>query len=297
MNRLEQLYFDHRSSLTSMSYRLTGSWAEAEDIVQETFLYLFEKETDLEHVDHPLAYFRKAVINRSLNALKSPKMSKELYTGTWLPEPVFSLEAASREDDPVLREEQISYAFLVMLKRLSPEERAVFVLRESFAMEYAEIARTLDKTEAACRKLLSRARQKVGTTVAKQSAPVSVVSDWAQAFIKASRTGNFSSLLGLIREDAVMWSDGGGKVRSAIFPIISRERIIAFWSGISRKGSLQGEWIPMLVNGEPGLLQYRDGAAVKAVMAECQENGEIRKLYVVTNPDKLVNAPAFSATT
>lgn len=295
MNRLEQFYLDHRTFLTAMAYKLTGSWAEAEDIVQETFLTLFEKDTALERVDHPAAYFRRAVVNRSLNALQSPRMSRETYTGTWLPEPVFEPSSPSKEEDPLLREEQISYAFMVMLEKLSPEERTVFVLRESFAMDYAEIAEILGKNEVACRKLLSRARQKVGAFGEVKSSKVPAVSDWVQAFMKASRNGNFSSLLGMIREDAVMWSDGGGKVRSAIFPILSRERIIAFWNGISRKGSLQGEWIPMLMNGEPGILQYRDGVPVKAVMAECRNNGEISKLYVITNPDKLANAPAFSS--
>lgn len=295
MNRLEQFYLDHRTFLTAMAYKLTGSWAEAEDIVQETFLTLFEKDTALERVDHPAAYFRRAVVNRSLNALQSPRMSRETYTGTWLPEPVFEPSSPSKEEDPLLREEQISYAFMVMLEKLSPEERTVFVLRESFAMDYSEIAEILGKNEVACRKLLSRARQKVGASGEVKSSKVPAVSDWVQAFMKASRNGNFSSLLGMIREDAVMWSDGGGKVRSAIFPILSRERIIAFWNGISRKGSLQGEWIPMLMNGEPGILQYRDGVPVKAVMAECRNNGEISKLYVITNPDKLANAPAFSS--
>lgn len=295
MNRLEQFYLDHRTSLTAMAYKLTGSWAEAEDIVQETFLTLFEKDTALERVDHPAAYFRRAVVNRSLNALQSPRMSRETYTGTWLPEPVFEPSSPSKEEDPLLREEQISYAFMVMLEKLSPEERTVFVLRESFAMDYSEIAEILGKNEAACRKLLSRARQKVGAADEVKSSKVPAVSDWVQAFMRASRNGNFSSLLGMIREDAVMWSDGGGKVRSAIFPILSRERIIAFWNGISRKGSLQGEWIPMLMNGEPGIMLYRDGVPVKAVMAECRNNGEISKLYLITNPDKLANAPAFSS--
>ncbi|MEF2965300.1 sigma-70 family RNA polymerase sigma factor [Paenibacillus sp. M1] len=291
---MEQLYQENKSVLTSLSYRLTGSWAEAEDIVQDTFAALFEHKDDLEHILSPVPYFRRAVVNRSLNVLKSSRISRESYKGVWLPEPQFDA-AVQREEEPLIREEQVSYAFMVMLERLTPDERAVFVLRESFAVGYDEIAAILDKSEAACRKLLSRARQKLGPEIHdfRQSPEQSrLVSDWVGAFLKAARTGNFSPLLGMIREDAVMWSDGGGKVRSAIRPILSRSRIIAFWNGITRKGSLQGNLVPAMINGEPALLHYRDGTASKVILFEGDENGQIRNIYLITNPDKLIGAPS-----
>ncbi len=287
---LEQYYHDNKSNLTALSYRLTGSWGEAEDIVQETFLALFENAPGLEHIRTPGPYFRRAVVNRSLNAIQSPRLSRETYFGTWLPEPVF-LQSSSETDESVLREEQISYAFMAMLEHLSPEERAVFVLRESFGVEYAEIAAMLSKSETACRKLLSRARQKLKPLQPESPPSNQNVPVWVCAFLKAARTGEFSPLLEMFREDAVMWSDGGGKVRSAINPIFSRKRIIAFWSGITKKGSMEGDLVPTLINGQEGLVLYRNGIAVKVILVEGDRTGLIRNIYLITNPDKLVHVP------
>ncbi|WP_334073053.1 MULTISPECIES: sigma-70 family RNA polymerase sigma factor [Paenibacillus] len=289
----EEFYRGHKSSFIAMAYRLTGSWAEAEDIVQDTFTSLMETPTSFEHVRNPLPYFRQAVVNRSLNVLKSPRFSRETYPGTWLPEPLFQI--SSGMDDSVLCEEQVSYAFLVMLERLSPEERAVVVLRESFAVDYQEIASILNKTEAACRKLLSRARKKLNLSgLDEAQVPGDRVSKWVQAFLQASRQGEFSPLLAMIREDAVLWSDGGGKVRSALRPIYTRKRIMAFWNGILRKGALSGNLVPVLLNGDWGLLLYQEGQPVKAIAFEGDADGRIQNMYLVTNPDKLALAPPLS---
>ncbi|WP_410769342.1 sigma-70 family RNA polymerase sigma factor [Fontibacillus sp. BL9] len=289
---LEQYYHENKLHLTALSYRLTGSWAEAEDIVQETFLALFENAPGLEHIRNPGPYFRRAVVNRSLNALQSPRLSRETYFGTWLPEPVFQ-SAPNDEAEPVLREEQISYAFMAMLEHLSPDERTVFVLRESFGVEYYEIAAMLGKTEASCRKLLSRARQKLRPQQTELPQKDHAVSGWVSAFLKAARTGDFAPLLNLFREDAVMWSDGGGKVRSAINPIITRNRIIAFWSGITKKGSMEGDLVPSLINGQEGLVLFRNGIAVKVILVDEDHTGLIRNVYLITNPDKLVHVPVL----
>ncbi|WP_170286997.1 sigma-70 family RNA polymerase sigma factor [Paenibacillus faecis] len=289
----ENFYREHKSSLIAMAYRLTGSWAEAEDIVQETFTSLLETPAAFEQVRNPLPYFRQAVVNRSLNVLKSPRFSRETYPGTWLPEPLF--QTATETDHSVLHEEQVSYAFMVMLEQLSPEERAVMVLRESFAVDYQEIAAILDKSEAACRKLLSRARNKLARSGLEETkVPGDRVSAWVQAFLQASRQGEFTPLLAMIREDAVLWSDGGGKVRSALRPIFTRERIMAFWNGITRKGSMAGELVPVRLNGDWGLLLYQQGRPVKAIAFEGDAQGQIRNMYLVTNPDKLAMAPPLS---
>lgn len=287
---LEQYYQENKSNLTALSYRLTGSWAEAEDIVQETFLALFESAPGLEHVRAPGPYFRRAVVNRSLNALQSPRLSRETYIGTWLPEPVV-LQTSQDTEESVLREEQISYAFMTMLEHLSPQERAVFVLRESFDIDYSEIASILGKNEAACRKLLSRARQKLGPIRPESPPSDQMVPGWVSAFLKAARTGEFAPLLEMFNEDAVMWSDGGGKVRSAIHPITSRKRIIAFWSGITKKGSMDGDLVSAWINGQEGLVLYRNGVAVKVILIEGDQTGRIVNIYLITNPDKLIHVP------
>ncbi|GIP52128.1 sigma-70 family RNA polymerase sigma factor [Paenibacillus vini] len=288
---LEQYYHENKSNLTALSYRLTGSWVEAEDIVQETFLAMFENAAGLEHIRAPGPYFRRAVVNRSLNAIQSPRLSRETYFGTWLPEPVF-LQTSHAADEPILREEQISYAFMTMLEHLSPQERAVFVLRESFGIEYDEIASILGKNEAACRKLLSRARKKLGPVPPESPPSDQIVPGWVSAFLKAARTGEFAPLLEMFNEDAVMWSDGGGKVRSAIHPITSRKRIIAFWAGITKKGSMEGDLVPTLINGQEGLVLYRNGVAVKVILIEGDHTGHIVNIYLITNPDKLIHVPA-----
>lgn len=288
---LTQLYQEYRHAMTALSYRLIGSWSEAEDLVQDVFAELQQNE-QLDDIRQPKSYLMRAVVNRSLNALKSPRLSRETYTGPWLPEPVFD-PGLETQLDRVLREEQVSYAFMVLLERLTPEERTVFVLRESFAMEYEEIADLLGKSVVACRKLLSRARQKVKSEPAMAAAPANdqMAETWSREFLKAAKTGDCGPLLELIREDAVLISDGGGKVRAAINPILSRARVIAFWQGIQAKGTLQGDWVPTRINGETGLVHYRDGKVVHIIMFEGDAQGRIRRFYLVSNPDKLIGAP------
>lgn len=288
---LEQIYQEHRLSLTALSYRLTGSWSEAEDIVQELFLD-FHRNGDADGIRQLKSYFMKAVVNRSLNVLKSPRYSREQYVGPWLPEPVFDAVGEPNLDF-LLEEEHLSYAFMVMLERLSADERAVFVLRESFALEYPEIADILGKSEAACRKLLSRARQKVKADLPASPLNNAVVSRWVSVFTKAAQTGEFGPLLELIREDAVLVSDGGGKARAALRPIETKARIAAFWEGITRKGSLRGELVPVRMNGEIGLILYDGGAAVKVLLFEVDSLGRIARFYLLVNPDKLKNAPVW----
>ncbi|WP_178024736.1 RNA polymerase sigma factor SigJ [uncultured Paenibacillus sp.] len=289
--RLAQFYQDYRHSMTALSYRLTGSWSEAEDIVQEVFAEL-QQNVQADSIRQPKSYLMRAVVNRSLSALKSPRMSRELYTGPWLPEPVFD-PLTETHLDRLLREEQVSYAFMVLLERLTPDERTVFVLRESFALEYEEIADILGKSTVACRKLLSRARQKVKAEQEIAHADEKTVAKWTSEFLKAATTGDFAPLLEVIREDAVLVTDGGGKVRAALNPIFSKERIIAFWQGIQAKGSLQGELVPTQINGEIGLVHYRDGRVIHVILFEGDAQGRIRRFYMISNPEKIVKAPSL----
>ncbi|MNO13222.1 ECF RNA polymerase sigma factor SigJ [compost metagenome] len=290
--QLAQYYQEYHHSMTALSYRLTGSWSEAEDIVQEVFTDL-QQNIQADRIRQPKSYLMRSVVNRSLNALKSPRLSRELYTGPWLPEPVFD-PLPETHLDRLLREEQISYAFMVLLERLTPDERTVFVLRESFAMEYEEIAEILGKSAVACRKLLSRARNKIKTDrdAAPTPADEKTVAKWTGEFLKAAKTGEFGPLLHLIREDAVLISDGGGKVRAAINPILSKERVIAFWQGIQAKGSLQGELVPTRINGEIGLVHYRDGHVIHVILFEGDAQGRILRFYLISNPDKIFRAPS-----
>ncbi|SFT26912.1 sigma-70 family RNA polymerase sigma factor [Paenibacillus sp. BC26] len=216
---VEQLYREHKSLLTSIAYRMLGSMSEAEDAVQDVFVAI----SKLGKIDmtHPKAYLVKMVTNRALNVMKAAPRKRESYTGHWLPEPVIELGTATPDAplERVIQREQLGYAMLVLLQTCTPQERAVFVLRESFGYDYADIAAMLDKSEAACRKIFSRASAKIGhlTRTDNETTMDSSVERFVQSFTQAIHTGRLEGFIHLLTEDAIMISDGGGIVRAAIY--------------------------------------------------------------------------------
>lgn len=177
------------------------------------------------------------------------------------------------------------------MQQLTPLERSVYILRETLGFEYRDIAEMTDKTETSCRKTFSRAKQKVGQAgAAKQrgEAREEAQERFVEAFLRATDTGNFEPLVALLMEEVALVSDGGGKVRAAVNPILGIARVRAFFEGLAAKGRFLGGFEPARLNGEPGLLQKRDGLIVMAVMAEWEPEGSrIRRLYIVLNPEKL----------
>ncbi|MEK3883701.1 RNA polymerase sigma factor SigJ [Paenibacillus sp. PL2-23] len=286
----------YRPLLTNLAYRMLGSKGDAEDIVQDVFLDYHQREQG--GIQHEKAYLARMVTNRCLNVQGSARKRRETYVGNWLPEPDVAYGAALPPDPLQLweRNETITYAMLVMLEQLSGIERAVFLLRETLAFSYDEIAEIVGKSEANCRKIISRAKAKLGDAPDTPPFYSERAAELAKAFITAAETGNTEALLGLLTEDAVMISDGGGKVRAAIFPILGRERILAFYEGLARKGVVGRGYIPASVNGQFGFLLFEEGELKRVLTFQWDAAGErLQRVFLIMNPDKLTsvtNQPA-----
>jgi RNA polymerase sigma factor (sigma-70 family) len=280
-----QTYERHRSALFGLAYRMLGMATDAEDIVQDVFAQYMQ--TDTEGIANEKAYLAKMTANRCINLLKSARRKRETYVGEWLPEP---LPDGDRAADPAERRESIGYAYLVLLQKLTPLERAIYVLKETLGFEYADIADILERTETSCRKTFSRAKAKMGDDAAPRQgeAAEETKERFVEAFLRASDTGNFKPLLAFLLDDVIMISDGGGKARAAIYPIVGFPRVLAFFEGLSAKGVFKEGFERVTLNGDPGLALRRDGGIANAICAEWEPGGSrIRRLYLVVNPDKL----------
>lgn len=286
---LDTIYMEYKQLLVSIAYRMLGTKNDAEDIVQDTFVAL--QSIELGEIRNLKAYLVKGVTNRCLNYLKSNRHQREVYTGPWLPEPDIEVnDSMQNPEEKVVMEESVSYALLVMLQQLSPMERAIFLLREVLDYDYAQIAETLDKSEAGCRKILSRLKSKMSSDRTMASEPDRSTAPFVQSFLQAARTGNFEPFVHMLVEQATLISDGGGKVRAAIFPIMGKLRIQSFLEGIYAKGAFSGELQHVQVNGDSGLLLQREGEAKFVIcFGTAPESGAIQSIYIINNPDKLLH--------
>lgn len=293
---IETSYRAYKPLLFRIAYRLLGMAQEAEDAVQDVFLAL--QSAPERGIEHPKAYLIRAVTNHALNRLTSARRKRESYAGPWLPEPLLTenmpAPADSDPEESYMKQQQYGYAWMVMLERLTPPERAVFVLRETLEEDYGEIAGMLGRSEPACRKLYSRAKQKLGDVLpGKTQANSDEGEAFVYAFTEAAQKGNLQPLIRLLTEDTVLVSDGGGKVRAALRPIIGKERVLAFFQGIRSKGSLQGELLPVRVNGQTGLVLLRENKPPFVLCFNPAPEGGINAVYLVSNPDKLRLAEIF----
>jgi RNA polymerase sigma-70 factor (ECF subfamily) len=272
----------HRRRLHGIAYRMLGSKADAEDMVQET--YLRWHETDVERVQTPEAWLVTAITRLCIDRLRAARTERESYVGPWLPEPLVS-ESAQPDRHAELASD-LSVAFLVMLERLGPEERAAFLLHEVFDCEYPDIAGILGKSEAACRQIVHRARER-----ARQDRPRFQVSDYArqrllERFMAAVRTQDQKALLALFAKDATWTSDGGGKAKAALKIVRGADHIARFAAGVWRRHLPRLAYRLVSINGEPGLLVCVDGKP-KSTMSIETDGERILAVYTVLNPDKL----------
>jgi len=272
-----------------LAYRMLGSVAEAEDVVQDAFLRWHE--ADRGAVRDPAAFLHRTAARLCLDRLKSARVRRESYIGPWLPEPVLDPSAVAADAAAGERAADISFALMLALERLSPLERAAFLLHDVFDLDFAEVAAAIGRSEAASRQLAARARAHV--RAARPRFPVSAEQGEAVlgAFLRAVQGGDVAALGRLLAEDAVLHSDGGGRRAAALNPIVGRDHIMRFLAGLLRKGRLPTAGRHVRVNGLPGVVAGgTDGLDVLAVEVE---GGRIRALYVVRNPDKLrhVEAP------
>lgn len=266
--------------LFSLGYRLLSSANDAEDMAQETFLKAYQIEEEL--VDNKKAYLCKMMTNRCLDLLKSARHKREIYTGPWNPEPLML------EGDPseyVIQKEGLSIAYLRMMEHLTPDERAVLLLREAFDFTYNEIAGMLDKKEDNCRKIFSRAKQRMAA-VEGESLDYESNRSIIQRFIEAFHMHNMDALLELISDNVTLFSDGGGKVRAAVRPIHSRSNVIAFLFGIISKAPDNFYVEVNTVNAQPAILIYIDDA-LQSVISFYIQDVTIQEVYITLNPDKL----------
>ncbi|MDF2834984.1 MAG: hypothetical protein K0Q63_624 [Paenibacillus sp.] len=290
MKDYRDLYVQYRPLLFSIAYRMLGSAQDAEDIVQDVFVALQQHETG--HIENIKAYLGKMVTNRCLNELKSARKTKTSYIGPWLPEPI----VAASEGDPakeVELQDDISYAFLVVMQRLSPLERAVFVLRETFGFSFGEIGEWLDKSEVYCRQLFRRGKRKLeAVDVRDAGLPISSLHSDAAAltasFREAFRAGDISAIVELLSKDAILLTDGGGKVRAAIHPIFGRDRVRALLTFSVTNYLRNGRIRDVLVNGRDSFMViYEDKPFAVYSLALTPDRSAIARVYVMMNPDKL----------
>lgn len=278
----------HRQRLFSIAYRMLGSAADAEDILQEAFIRWLQSSRS--EIVSPEAFLVTIVSRLCINHLQSARIKREQYFGEWLPEPIltgpFGDPSATTEMD-----ESLSIAFLTLLERLTPVERAVFLLREVFDYEYAEVARIVEQSEPNCRQILSRARQHLKDSRPRFDASPRHREELLQKFLQASSAGDMDELLSLFANDIVLYADGGGKATAVPNPIYGAANVCRFLSG-ARKKFLPAELVRQVanVNGQPGVVTYLHGRPYSVLTLEV-EGGRIRNIYIVSNPDKLGRLP------
>jgi len=285
MNELKLAIFEqHRGLLFSIAYRMLGSVADAEDMVQETFLR-FQQSAE-EEIRSPRAFLVTIVSRLCLNHLQLARVQREEYVGEWLPEPVVT-DPGSDPYGLVRVDESLSMAFLVLLERLTPMERAVFLLREVFEYEYAEVAEIVGQSEVNCRQILRRARQHIGTMRQRFEVSEQEQEELLQQFLKAVGSGEIDGVLAVLAKDVELHSDGGGKGLAVPNAIRGADKVARGILG-SLERLLPRNLVRRLtqINGAPGLVNYLDGKPHSVLTLQASE-GRIQMIYIVTNPEKL----------
>jgi RNA polymerase sigma-70 factor, ECF subfamily len=275
-----------RPLMLSIAYRMVGSFSEAEDIVQEAFLRLHEAG---EAVESPKAWLSTVITRLSIDHLRSARVRREQYAGTWLPEPVLAdpaPDAAAHAETA----DTLSLALLVVLESLSPVERAVFLLREVFGYGYREIAEIVGKSEDNCRQLAARARRHVDARTPRFETSREQRDELARRFFAAVQEGETEELIELLAADVAFYGDGGGKAPAIRKPMFGREKVVRLMLGFGRVARRDDyRLVPTDVNGQPGALAYDADGALVAVLSLDIAGGSIRALRSVVNPEKLAH--------
>jgi RNA polymerase sigma-70 factor (TIGR02957 family) len=282
------LFEELRPPAFAIAYRMLGSVSEAEDVVQEGLLRLHRTLESGERIESPRAYVSTVVTRLAIDQLRSARVRRETYTGEWLPEPL----VAAEEGDPAWEAEladSLSFAFLVVLESLSPEQRAAFLLREVFDYPYDRIAAIVGKSEDNVRQLTARARRHVEERRPRYEPSAELRNELARRFIAAARNGEVEELESLLAEDVELHGDGGGRVPAIARPLFGRTRVartFAAWVRAAERGTgfdLQ----PVEVNGQPGALTLDSQGRIIGVMVFDIADGRIQAVRSVVNPEKL----------
>lgn len=278
----------YRRLLFSIAYRMLGSVSDAEDMLQETFLRW--QAAPMEEIRSPRAFLVTILSRLCVKYLESARVKREQYVGQWLPEPIVT-DVGNDPLELVRLDESLSMAFLVLLERLTPMERAVFLLREVFEYEYDEVAAMLGKNEANCRQVLRRAKQHIQAMRPRFKISRAKQSDLLERFLKAAVTGDTAGLIALLANDVELRSDGGGKGVAVPNVVRGSDNVARGVVGALNK-LLPGDLVRKVasINGRPGVVSYRNGKPHSVLTLET-DGERISTIYVVTNPEKLVHVP------
>lgn len=277
--------------LMGLAYRILGSRADAEDAVQDTFLKW--QAADKGAIDNPASWLTAVCTRRCIDLLRAAHRTRVDYVGPWLPEPIQAAAGEGENPEEALAlTSSLSTAFLLLLERLTPKERAAYLLHEIFDVPYPEIARTLGIEESTCRKLVSRARANVDRAKVRHATPVDRQEQLLAAFQGALATGATDALAVLLSDDITLTADGGNRVPAIRRPLAGKAEVLAFISGPLSQFWSTYELIPLDLNGARGLLLKQDGKVVGATSFAYDESGRASGIYIVRNPDKLAGLDA-----
>lgn len=286
MQRVEAQLEDLRRRAFAIAYRMVGSVSEAEDIAQETLLRYHRTQAGGEPIGSPPAYVATISTRLAIDALRSARRTREVYTGAWLPEPLPDDDA-----DPahhVERDETLSFAFLAVLERLGPVERAVFLLREVFDLDYAAIAAIVERDEPACRQVMHRARARIADARPRFEADAARDAALLDSFFAALGAGDVDALAALLADDVVFYGDGGGKAPAITHPLLGAVAVARFLAGLVRRGAgMHVRMDRMSANGEAALrVSAADGATLSVLMVHA-DGGRVSVIGNQLNPEKL----------
>jgi len=277
----EQEFLQHKPLLFSIVYNILGEVEEAKDVVQDSFESWLN--TQLSEVRHPKAYLAKIVTHKAIDRLKALKKQRETYPGQWLPEPVVH----PKQPDVPSQADILPYALLCTLEKLNPVERAVLILRESFDFDYEVLAEICGITQANCRQILHRAKEKIHTSKQRYQVDPRIHRKLIDTFLQACQDEDPEKLTLLLKNDIALYSDGGGKAAAAMRPLLGATNIIKFLVGIFRKRKHEAlTYHPVWINNLPGVL-LKSNEKNDTLVAFDTEGRQIRQLYVIRNPDKI----------
>ena len=279
-----KIFEGERPRLISLAYRMLGEWASAEDIVQDAWLKW--SHTDQSVVRNPAAWLTTATTRLAIDALRSARLRREVYVGPWLPEADITLDLGHPPTD-YEQTQEVSLALMWAMERLAPEERAAFLLREVFETDYADIAETLDRSEASCRQMISRAKKRLDEDSPRFEAEPAEVTNLLERFMTATASLDKAEVLNLLSPDVVAISDGGGKVSAALRPLEGAEEVAQVWLSISSRKQIKTapKWVQ--ANGMPALAILDGGEDDLLISLVPAADGRIGWIYVLRNPEKL----------
>jgi len=287
-----EIFEKARPLLTGLAYRILGSFAEAEDVVQDTFL----RWMDADHgaIERPKSWLTTVCTRKSVDVLKSARQARTTYVGSWLPEPIETQVLDTPESEALLAE-SVTTAFLLVLERLAPKERAAFLLRDVFNLDYGDVATGLDINEASCRKLVSRARSKLQraneqsawSACSTSAVPRERQDELLTAFRGAIDSGSTDQLAQLLSADAVLSADGGGKASAIRQNLLGAQKILDFVRTVISPAWREGEILIREINSGMGLIARKEGRVYAAVSFAYDNDGNASGIFIMRNPDKL----------